>query len=81
MKKRKVDVEFYANFLSYHSFITGYVYSYFDKYIRKNNEDIEFKDVWFHPNGIMVLYENTNSGQAYNEKIDLTDFLEYINFN
>lgn len=73
------DEKFYSNFRSTNTLMMEYVFEYFNEHIWKGNDDIEYRDVWFHTDEVIIHWEDTEIAHKGCVKVPLQKFLEYMN--
>jgi hypothetical protein len=51
---------------------------YFDKFIRKDNEDIVLLDVEFKINEVIITFENAETEEQFYRNIPIVEFINYF---
>ncbi len=73
-----MNIDNYNEYRAYHSQLMELVFLYFNDVIRKDdiNEDLVFRDVWFQPDRVIILYENVETEMKYRASILIDKLLE-----
>ena len=73
-----MTIDNYNEYRTYHSQLMDLVFLYFNDVIRKDdiNEDLVFRDVWFQPDRVIILYENVETEMKYRATILIDKLLE-----
>lgn len=77
-----MNIDNYNEFRTYHSQLMDLVFLYFNDVIRKDdiNEDLVFRDVWFQPDRVIILYENVETEMKYKASILIDKLLEMYDY-
>lgn len=73
-----MTIDNYNEYRTYHSQLMELVFLYFNDVIREDdiNEDLVFRDVWFQPDRVIILYENVETEMKYRSSILIDKLLE-----
>lgn len=67
----------YTDFINANSMYYRRALDYFEKFIKKENEDIVLIDVEFKPKEIIISFENVETEEGFYRNIPVDEFLNF----